>query len=86
MLRVQRVRCATCIFNKASPLDLRTLLDAVRDPRMAGHFKGHRVCHHSKNAVCAGFWEAYRDHFDLGQVAQRLGMVNLVDDDIIEVT
>jgi len=81
-LRVQRKRCATCIFRKDSSLDLRALLDAVRDKKARGFawFKGYRICHYSRNAVCAGFWEKYRDRFQLGQIAQRLGFVELVDD------
>jgi hypothetical protein len=31
--------------------------------------------------VCAGFWRAYRDRFDLGQLAQRFGAVQYVEDD-----
>lgn len=81
-LRVQGERCATCIFSKPVQWDLPRLLDQIRDPRMSGHFRGHRVCHHSRDAVCAGFWAAYRDHFDLGQLAQRLGWVEVVQDNL----
>lgn len=82
-LLVQAKRCRTCIFRKDSPLDLRALLDQVRDPRMHGHFKKARQCHHSKRAICNGFWKAYKDHFDLGQLAQRLGVVQFVNDDVL---
>jgi len=84
MLRVQRKQCATCIYRPDSPLDLAQLEAAIADPRMAGHFKGHRVCHHSEDAVCAGFWARHKNHFDGGQLAQRLGRVQLVDDDTME--
>jgi hypothetical protein len=82
-LRVQREQCATCIFRKESPLDLKSLLDQVRDRTVPGFlwFKGHRICHHSEDAVCAGFWARYKDLFQLGQIAQRLGMVCYVQDD-----
>jgi hypothetical protein len=73
-LKVQRRQCETCIFNW-SPEHLAALLDAIRDPKMAGHFRGYRICHHSRDAVCAGFWARHRDNFDLGQIAQRLGFV-----------
>jgi hypothetical protein len=63
---------------------LAELLDEIRDPAMDGHFRGHRICHHSRNAVCAGFWARYRDHFDLGQLAQRLNLVTLVNDDTLK--
>lgn len=83
MLRVQRRQCETCIFRSDSPLDLDKLLAQIADPRVPGHYKGHRICHHSEDAVCAGFWARHKNDFDLGQVAQRLDMVQLVDDDTI---
>ena len=81
MLQVQAKQCETCIFKKGFHWHLKRLLDDIRDPHMAGYFRGHRICHHSKNAVCAGFWKRYKDHFDLGQVAQRLGLVEYVEHD-----
>lgn len=79
MFRVQRQPCSTCIYRKDSPLDLGVLEDAVRDKHMG--FKGHRICHHSDAACCRGFWNAHKDEFPMGQIAQRLGMVEYVDDD-----
>lgn len=79
--RVQARRCPTCIFRRDSPLDLKRLLDAVRDPNVSWFFKGYRVCHHSDNACCRGFWDRYKDSFTLGQLAQRLGVVEFVEDD-----
>ncbi len=71
MLRVQRKQCATCIYRTDSPLDVKALEAAIADPRMAGHFVGSRICHHSTDA---------------GQIAQRLGLVTLVDDDVLKET
>lgn len=82
MLRVQRKQCETCIYRKDSPLDITQLEAEVLDPRMPGHFERSRICHHSGDAVCAGFWARHKDHFDAGQLAQRLGLVQLVDDDL----
>ena len=80
--RVQEKQCDTCIFNANNPLDLKGLLDQIRDPY--GGFKGHRICHHSDDACCAGFWSSYKDDFQLGQIAQRLGFVEFVDDDTLK--
>ena len=83
-LKVQRRQCSTCIFRPDSPLNLAALLRAVADPHMAGFFKGSRICHHSNEAVCAGFWARYKDKFTVGQVAQRLDLVEVVDHDTLE--
>lgn len=79
VFRVQRRRCATCIYRKDSPLDLTQLEDQVRDPYVG--FKGYRICHHSKDVCCRGFWDHHKDEFALGQIAQRLNAVEFVDVD-----
>ena len=70
---VRKTICETCIYGKDSPLDLAKLEDDVRDPYVG--FRGYRVCHHSKAACCRGFWNAHKDEFAAGQIAQRLGLV-----------
>jgi hypothetical protein len=82
MLRVQRRQCDTCIYRPDSPLDVKALEAEIADPH--GGFKGHRICHHSHDAVCAGFWARHKDAFALGQIAQRLGAVQRVDDDVLK--
>ena len=79
MFRVQAKPCETCIYRKDSPLDLVKLEDQVRDRRVG--FRGHRICHHSKDICCRGFWNAHKDEFPMGQIAQRLGMVEFVEGD-----
>lgn len=81
--RVQRRMCATCIYRPDMHFDLAVLEAEVRDPHVG--FRAHRICHHSDSACCRGFWEAHRDEFPLGQVAQRLGLVEFVEDDVLEV-
>lgn len=78
---VQRRMCVTCIYRPDSPLDLKKLENDVRD--QYGFFKGSRICHHSDDVCCRGFWERYKDEFQAGQLAQRLGMVHFVDVDTI---
>jgi hypothetical protein len=80
--RVMRRRCATCIYRKDSSLDLKKLEADVADPHMAGHFRGYRECHHAKRRsgiCCRGFWDKHKDHFDIGQIAQRLKLVEFVE-------
>jgi hypothetical protein len=81
MFKVQKKRCSTCIYRKDSSLDLKLLEDQVRDKYVG--FKGHRICHHSKDVCCRGFWDHHKDEFPLGQIAQRLNMVEFVDEDIL---
>ena len=76
--RVQREICPTCIYRGDSSLDLKRLEDAVRDKYVG--FKTFRVCHHTRDVCCRGFWNAHKDEFPVGQFAQRLGIVEFVDD------
>lgn len=85
MLRVQRAICATCIYRPDSALDAKVLEQQVADPRMPGHFAKFRICHHSTDACCRGFWDRHKDKFDIGQIAQRLKLVTFVLDDVLKI-
>jgi len=76
--KVQKKQCSTCIYRADSPLNLKKLEGQISD--QYGGFTGHRICHHSDDACCAGFWAEHKDQFQVGQVAQRLNMVEFVDD------
>lgn len=78
---MQKRMCVTCIYRPDSPLDLVKLENDVRDKYIG--FKGHRICHHSKDACCRGFWERHKDDFPMGQIAQRLQIVEFVEDDTL---
>lgn len=80
--KVQSKPCATCIYRKDSPLDLKKLEADVADKY--GGFNGHRTCHHSDEACCRGFWNAHKDKFAAGQIAQRLGCVEFVEHDTLD--
>lgn len=80
--RVQAQPCATCIYRKDSPLELATLEAEIADPQCAGFFRSFRICHHSETACCRGFWDRHNNDFTLGQLAQRLGMIEFVQDDL----
>lgn len=84
MLKVQRRQCETCIYRPDTNFDIASLEAQIADPHMEGHFRGFRVCHHAtnrSNVCCRGFWNRHRDHFDGGQLAQRLQLVTFVDVD-----
>jgi hypothetical protein len=80
--KVQSRACDTCIYRKDSPLDIKRLEAQVADNY--GGFKGHRICHHSKDACCRGFWNRHKDKFAMGQIAQRLNLVRFVREDVLK--
>lgn len=80
--KVQDTQCATCIYRADSPLDLKELERKIADPNCDGFFRSFRICHHSHDACCRGFWNRHKNHFSLGQIAQRLGLVQFVHHDI----
>lgn len=82
--KVQRRMCETCIYRPHCALDIARLERQVADPKMAGFFVGHRVCHHSNDVCCAGFWAKHKNDFPMGQIAQRLNIVEFVDVDTLE--
>lgn len=84
MFKVQKKSCSTCIYRKDSGFDIKYLENQVRDKYIG--FKGHRVCHHSKDVCCRGFWNRHKDKFTIGQMAQRLNLVQFVEVNIYETT
>lgn len=79
MFKVMNKQCSTCIYRPDSPLDLQKLEADIADKY--GGFNSHRICHHSKDACCRGFWNRHKDKFAVGQVAQRLGLVEFLEVD-----
>ena len=85
MFQVQDRQCSTCIYRKDSPLDITELEAEIADPHMEGFFVGYRGCHHAPdtmNICCRGFWDRHKDHFMMGQFAQRWHLVAFVHVDI----
>ncbi len=76
MFKVQRKQCSTCIYRKDSPLNLAKLEAEIADPHVG--FRSWRVCHHTDDVCCRGFWNRHKNKFQMGQVAQRLGFVEFV--------
>lgn len=75
MFKVQKKPCSTCIYRKDSPLNKR--LKIIED-RAKGSWQ---VCHHSDDVCCRGFWNRYRNEFNLGRIVQRLNAVLFVNVD-----
>lgn len=81
---VQKKQCSTCIYRKNNPLNIKVLDREIADPYMEGEFKGYRICHHSNEVCCRGFWNRHKNHFNLGRIAQRLGVVRFVSVDTLK--
>jgi hypothetical protein len=81
MFKVQESPCTTCIYRKDSPLDLAKLESEIKSKHSG--FASYRVCHHSKDACCRGFWNAHKNDFQLGQLAQRLNVIEFVQHDVL---
>ena len=81
MFQVQAKSCKTCIYGKhsASQASPKQLEAEITDKRMKGFFTGYRICHNSDTACCRGFWNRHKNHFQAGQIAQRLNCVEFVD-------
>jgi hypothetical protein len=80
-LEVQDRMCESCIYRPDTDFDIPDLERQIADPKMPGFFLKYRACHHAsdRRAVCCrGFWDRHRNHFTLGQLAQRLGLVTFV--------
>lgn len=79
MFKVQAKQCSTCIYRPSSPLNIKVLEDEIRDE---DEFKSYRICHHSKDVCCRGFWDRHKNEFQLGRIAQRLSLVKFVEENI----
>jgi hypothetical protein len=79
VFKVQKKACSTCIYRKDSNLSIKKLEADAADGY--GGFRAWRVCHHSKDVCCRGFWNRHKNKFNLGRIAQRLKMVVFVEVD-----
>jgi hypothetical protein len=80
--KVQKKQCSTCIYRKDTFFDVKKLEAEIADKYVG--FKSHRICHHSKDVCCRGFWNRHKNKFTLGQIAQRLGFVKFVSVDTMK--
>ena len=78
---IRATACDTCIYKPGLGWDIARLEEQIADG--FGGFNGFRACHHhpdNAQRCCRGFWNKHKDHFALGQVAQRLGFVDFSDE------
>jgi hypothetical protein len=77
-MKVQSKPCKTCIYKQDLGWRLDRLEAQIADPNMQGFFVGWRICHLTQDVCCRGFWNRHKNHFQLGQLAQRLKFVEFV--------
>jgi hypothetical protein len=78
--KVMTTLCDTCIYKKGLGWDIKRLEAEVKDKYIG--FKGWRECHHAERGsgvCCRGFWNAHKDEFQAGQIAQRMKLVEFVE-------
>jgi hypothetical protein len=79
MLKVQKKRCNECLFGDNFVVSCEERRDEVIRDALAKD--SYFVCHKSsisnkkkdEDVCCRGYWDAHKDDFNLGRIAQRLG-------------
>lgn len=82
--KVQKKQCKSCIYRKSSSLSVKKLEGDILKDKYTGQFEGYRICHHSHDVCCRGFWNRFKDKFNLGRIAQRMGWVEFVEIDTLK--
>jgi len=77
--KVQASQCATCIYRADSPLDVRKLEADITEEY--GAIVGWRICHHSMEVCCRGFYDQHKTSCAAIRVAQLIDGVSFVDVD-----
>jgi hypothetical protein len=80
-VRVCADKCDTCIFRPGNLMYLNPgRVKGMVQECLAG--QGHIPCHKTLDedvqAICRGFWDAYRNEIDLLRLAERIGFVKEV--------
>lgn len=82
--KVQKKRCDQCLFTDNRIVSERRAQKIVRDCLQTDRFFN---CHKLQtkgvegDLCCRGFWDLYKDRFNLGRIAQRLNAVEEVEID-----
>lgn len=80
--KVQRKKCDQCLFTDARIVSESRMKDVVQDCLDKDTFF---VCHKTQvhalkeSVCCRGYWDEYKNQFNLGRIAQRLGVVDEIE-------
>lgn len=80
-MRVQKTKCNQCLFTKNRVVSEEVAAKIIKTAlKKDTYFNCHKtqVKGLKSNVCCKGFWDAHKNNFNLGRVAQRLGIVEKV--------
>lgn len=74
-MKVQKSKCNQCLFSdnfvvKNNRRRREIITDALKRDT---YFQCHKGTIAGVDVCCRGFWDAYKDRFNLGRIVQRLG-------------
>lgn len=79
---IQRQQCDQCLFSRNRIVSNERAADIIRGcVEKDTYFQCHKtqVKGSSQDVCCRGFWDKFKNRFNLGRIAQRLNIVKEVD-------
>lgn len=81
-MNIQKAKCDQCLFTKNMVVKNNTRRTEII--KSALNNDTYFICHKSSIAsngdvCCRGFWDKFKNDFNLGRIAQRLNFVNEVE-------
>lgn len=81
-MKVRKAQCDQCLFSDKKIVSAKRATDVVK-----GCLKKdtYFICHKTQtedapgDMCCRGFWDRFKDNFNLGRIAQRLKMVEFIE-------
>jgi hypothetical protein len=78
---VQKEKCDQCLFTKNRIVTAKRMKAIIKDCQVKDTFF---ICHKgtqigSDDLCCRGFWDHYKNQFNLGRIAQRLKVVRFIE-------
>ncbi len=78
-MKIQKTKCNQCLFSKNRIVDAKRAAEVIRDALGKDtYFNCHKAKIKGADVCCRGFWDAHKDNFNLGRIAQRLNVIKEV--------
>ena len=81
-MKVRKTKCDQCLFSNNRIVSAKRATDVIKSCIKKDTFF---VCHKTQTEdapdqmCCRGFWDQFKNHFNLGRIAQRLKMVEFIE-------